>query len=653
MSRKPDNILFLDQWFQNITSTSKTSHPTTTTSAKSIIQAWSELRNSLQSSSFNQHHHQHLKTLVNSQISLHVADPQAKLLLSILTSSNFSLSHDSIALCFRLLYIWIRKSTKPNFTIVDSVVGFLSKFDFGNGNNHVLFSEAIILLGAFSFVHSLSENTKNLCLDIFCRLLVDKCRLVCLFDEFVPNVLAGIGYALSSSVNVYFVRILDCLFGIWGKDNNGPQGSIVHGLMVIYLFDWVASNLVNFGFLDKVNVFVREVFENFKENYASFAVFMSAVGVLRVTDRYGSSTGMILDVVTRMRTSAIVRVEALVGDLVFRTLRFSSNSGNDPQNRLLLQCVSLGLTRTVSFSNHSSLFVCLALSLLTEILPLPHLYGSVFELSPSSGGLKVNEIKEHLDGILFKEAGAVTGVFCNQYVLADEENKNIVENLIWEYCRDIYFRHRKVAIHLKGSEDELLKDFEKITESAFLMVVVFALAVTKHKLSSKFAQEIQTEVSLKILESFSCIEYFRHVRLPEYIETIRKVLASVNKNEHACTCFVNSIPSYDDLTNGPGMIYSVAFSCEYLIYFYFFGMHFIRFHVLLDQKTKYLWSKDEVQTARVLFYLRVIPTLIEFLPGPVFGDIIAPTMFLYPISTKYIFIFAWFLHKLVSFQAFS
>ncbi|PNX76569.1 hypothetical protein L195_g032522, partial [Trifolium pratense] len=431
------------------------------------------------------------------------------------------------------------------------------------------------------------------------RLLVDKCRLVCLFDELLPNVLAGIGYALSSSVNVHFVRILDCLFGIWGKDNDGPQGSIVHGLMVIYLFDWVASNLINFGFLDKVNVFVREVFENFKENYASFAVFMSGIGVLRVTDRYGSLTGMILDVVTKMRTSAIVRVEALVSDLVSRKLRFSSNSGNDIQNRLLLQCVSLGLTRTVSFSNHSSLFVCLALSLLTEILPLPRLYGSVFELLPSSGGLKVNEIKEHLDGILFKEAGAVTGVFCNQYVLADEENKNIVENLIWEYCHDIYFGHRKVAMHLKGSDDELLKDFEKITESAFLMVVVFALVVTKHKLSSKFSQEVQTEVSKKILVSFSCIEYFRHVRLPEYMEAIRKVIASVNQNENACTCFVNSMPSYDDLTNGP------------------------------DQKTKYLWSKDEVQTARVLFYLRVIPTLIEFLPGPVFGDIIAPTMFLY------------------------
>ncbi|KAL5066197.1 hypothetical protein RYX36_027934 [Vicia faba] len=602
MSRNPDT-LFLDKFLLNLTTNKFT--PQSTTSAKSIIQAWSELRNALQFSSFNQHHHQYLQTLVNSQTSLHVADPQAKLLLSILTASNFSIPHDSLPLCFRLLYIWIRKSTKPtkpSFDIIDSVVEVISKMFLSSSTqfDHVLlFSEAILLLGAFSFVSSLSEKTKNLCLDVFCKLLVEKCRLVCLVDESVHNVLAGIGYALSSSsVNVHFVRILECLFGIWGKDNDGPRGSVAHGLMVLYLVDWVASNLISFGFLDKVDVFVREIFGSFKEKYVAFAVFMSGIGVLRVSDRYASSTGVKLDVVARMRTSATIRVEALVSELVSRTLGFS-NLGSDLQDRLLLQCVSIGLTRTVSFSGHSSLFVCLGLSLLTEVLPLPRLYESVFELPPSSSELKVNEIKEHLDSILFKEAGAVTGVFCNQYILADEENKSIVENLIWEYCRSIYYGHRKVAMHLKGNYDELLKDFDKIAESAFLMVVVFALAVTKHKLSSKFDQEIQTEVSLKILVSFSCVEYFRNIRLPEYMETIRKVIASVNKNEHACTFFVNSIPSYGDLTNGP------------------------------DQKTKYLWSKDEVQTARVLFYLRVIPTLIECLSAPVFGDMVAPTMFLY------------------------
>lgn len=47
-------------------------------------------------------------------------------------------------------------------------------------------------------------------------------------------------------------------------------------------------------------------------------------------------------------------------------------------------------------------------------------------------------------------------------------------------------------------------------------------------------------------------------------------------------------------------------------------------------RTEYKWSADEVQTARILFYLRIIPTCIEWLPSPVFRKMVAPTMFLYP-----------------------
>ncbi|KDP27121.1 hypothetical protein JCGZ_22030 [Jatropha curcas] len=46
-------------------------------------------------------------------------------------------------------------------------------------------------------------------------------------------------------------------------------------------------------------------------------------------------------------------------------------------------------------------------------------------------------------------------------------------------------------------------------------------------------------------------------------------------------------------------------------------------------KVEYRWFKDEVHTARILFYLRVIPTCVERLPGPVFSRVVAPTMFLY------------------------
>ncbi|OIV99028.1 hypothetical protein TanjilG_32287 [Lupinus angustifolius] len=561
MSRQPD-ILFLEEWLKSRSGDPKKFSPKKSypLSARAIIQAWAELRDSLQQPSFHQHHLQHLKSLINSQTSLHVADPQARLVLRILSSSNFSLPYESYPLLFRLLYIWVRKASKPTSDIIDSAIGVLSHLfssQFDSGNNPVFFSEGILLLGAFSFVPSLSEKSKTFFLDLLSRQLIEKCQLLGSFTELVPDFLAGIGYALSSSVTVHYHRILNSLFEIWHKDD-GPQCNIFLGLIVLHLFDWVMSNLINFQFLDKINVILQETFGSLKENYASFAVFMAAAGVLRVVNRSASS-GVKLEILSTMRVSAVVWMEALTNDLVSGTLRFN-NSGNDHKNRLLLQCVSLALARTGSFLGHSSLFVCLALALLTEIFPLPRLYKSVVEPSNAPHELKLNEVKEHLDNILFQEAGAITAIFCNQYVSADEENKNIVENLIWEYCRDIYFGHRQVALILKGKQDELLEGLEKIAESAFLMVVVFALA---------------------------------------YMETIHKVVATVNSNEHTCTSFLNSMPSYVDLTNGP------------------------------DQKTKYLWSEDEVQTARILFYLRVIPTFIECLPSNVFSNMIAPTMFLY------------------------
>ncbi|KAL5800520.1 hypothetical protein ACOSQ4_033404 [Xanthoceras sorbifolium] len=44
---------------------------------------------------------------------------------------------------------------------------------------------------------------------------------------------------------------------------------------------------------------------------------------------------------------------------------------------------------------------------------------------------------------------------------------------------------------------------------------------------------------------------------------------------------------------------------------------------------EYVWSKDEVQTARILFYMRVMPTCIERITATVFSRVVAPIMFLY------------------------
>ena len=108
---------------------------------------------------------------------------------------------------------------------------------------------------------------------------------------------------------------------------------------------------------------------------------------------------------------------------------------------------------------------------------------------------------------------------------------------------------------LQGKDEELIQDLEKIAESAFLMVVFFALAVTKQKLAPNIPREIQLDISVKILVAFSCLEYFRRMRLSEYMDTIRGVAGSVQEDEVACVSFVESIPSYGELTKVHGITF--------------------------------------------------------------------------------------------------
>ncbi|KAF3968767.1 hypothetical protein CMV_007379 [Castanea mollissima] len=110
------------------------------------------------------------------------------------------------------------------------------------------------------------------------RLLEEEYQLIGSYGELISDVLAGIGYALSSSVNVLYVRILDSLLGIWGKEG-GPCGSITHGLMILHLVEWVLSSLINFRCFEKIIVFACESLEISKANYVPFAIVMSAAGV--------------------------------------------------------------------------------------------------------------------------------------------------------------------------------------------------------------------------------------------------------------------------------------------------------------------------------------------------------------------------------------
>ncbi|PIN18285.1 hypothetical protein CDL12_09044 [Handroanthus impetiginosus] len=596
MAKQPQSF-FLEEWLRSIVviNSNKDGSVRTSSSAQAIIQAWADLRDSVQNQSFHAQQLQALKTLVNSQTSLHVADPQAKLLLSILSLQSLSLPQESYPLFLRLLYIWVRKSRQISL-VVDSAVDILLRIfsqQSQSDKNSLFFSEGILLLGALSFQTSASEKSKRLCLELLCNLLEEEHRYLFLSDELASSTLAGAGYALSSSVSICFRRILDILCTIWGR-KGAPAASISQGLMLLHLIEWVLSNSLNLRSLDKIDL-VRELLENDEPTQSSFAIVMVAAGVLRAINRSGSSGFMPL------RNSAEGRTETVARDLVVRTKGLDYN-GNHHRFNLLLQCIALALARSGSVSYRAPLLVSLALALLTEVFPLQRIYNKIFKF-PEDWSVVLEEVKDHLSSLIFKEAGAVTGVFCNQYASADEDSRSTVESLIWGYCQDVYMWHRQATVMLVGRGDQLIREIEKLAESTFLMVVVFALGVTKHRLDTRINRDTQLQISLRILISFSCMEYFRRMRLPEYMDTIRAVIVSVQENESACVTFVESIPSYDDLINNHGSSNL--------------------------PKMEYRWSMDEVQTARIIFYMRVIRTCVDRLPPSVFKKVVASTMFLY------------------------
>ncbi|KAK6117130.1 hypothetical protein DH2020_049175 [Rehmannia glutinosa] len=543
MAKQPQSF-FLEEWLRSIIIPKSNKNGlvhSSSSSAQAIIQAWADLRGSLQHQSFHAHHLQALKTLVSSQAALHVADPQAKLLLSILSSQSLSLPKESYPLFLRLLYIWVRKSRQTSLVVDSAVNILLSLFSrqSHSDNSSLFFSEGILLLGALSFLTSASEKSKTICLELLCKLLEEEFRFIFSSDELASIALAGAGYALSSSLNICFRRILDILLSIWGQEG-GPYG-ISQGLMLLHLIEWVASNSLNLRSLDKIDI-VRELLENVEPTHSSFAVVMAAAGVLRAINRSGSSGFM------HLKNSAEERIEIVARNLVSRT-KGADYNGNQHGFNLLLHFIALALSRSGSVSYRPSLLVSLALSLLTEVFPLQRIYNKVLKFPEENWVAVLDEIKDHLSSFIFKEAGAITGVFCNQYASANEDSRSTVENLVWDYCREVYSWHRQARVMLLGRADTLIMEIEKIAESAFLMVVVFALGVTKHRLDSSINRETQLQISVRILVSFSCMEYFRRMRLPEYMDTIRAVIVSVQENESACVTYIESMPPYDDLIN--------------------------------------------------------------------------------------------------------
>ncbi|CAO2041255.1 unnamed protein product [Urochloa humidicola] len=412
-------------------------------------------------------------------------------------------------------------------------------------------------------------------------------------DDLDHLALAGIGYTLASADEVQFRRILVSLFRICGR-----IGNLAVGVRVLKLVEWLVIGFVELRKMRKVQVLFDMISPEKceGEDYVLFPVVMAACGGLRAL-RVASA---------RYRLDFDPRLK----EAPERTVRFAAEKvvlegmpASDDQ-RILVQCIALGLTQCGQVKFHESLLQCVCMGLLKELLPLPDMLRmSVENAEGNSVEVVKAKVNQHLDSVLFKEAGPGTGVLCNQYSYAGDKAKNFVETCVWDYAHEIYCHLRAALLLHRGKQDDLITAIDKIAEASFLMVVVFAAEVTKHRLNAKASEGFQPEVAARILVAFSCVEHLRRLRLPEYTEAVRRAVLVNQENAAGVALFIESMPTYAELTNQPDLP-SLA-------------------------GTRYIWHRDEVQTSRILFYLRVVPTCVGLIPAHMIRDKVASIMFLY------------------------
>jgi hypothetical protein len=370
--------------------------------------------------------------------------------------------------------------------------------------------------------------------------------------------LAGVGYALASADEVRFRSTLASLLRVCGR-----TGNLDVGVRLLKLVEWMVMGFIESRDMRKVQaLFEMTSPEECDGNgHLLFPGVMAAFGGLRAL-RVASARYR-LDFDPRLK-EAPERTIRYVADRAVLEGRCAGDQ------RVLVQCVALGLTRCGQVAFHESVLHCVCIGLLEELLPLPDMLRMPVETAggKSAGAVK-DRVSQHLGSVLFKEAGPVTGVLCNHYSYANEKAKTLVETSVWEYAQELYCHLRAAVLLHQGKRDDLLTGIDKIAEAAFLMVVVFAAEATKHRLNAKSSEGFQPEVAARILVAFSCVEHLRRLRLPEYTEAIRRAVLVNQENAAASALFIESMPSYAELTSKPGHL-TATFSCCSVIFEFLF-----------------------------------------------------------------------------------
>lgn len=650
----------LEDWLQRAVSPSS-SPPLkpSTPSAQQIAHAWSQLRLCVQSGILKPDHLAALVFLRDHGRTLHVAEPQARLLLSVL-SSVISPDGDEDALgqargsAALLLSTWLRRAfvaagrgprSSPTHVqeILDSVVDNTLKTLQSSSHNVSFINEVILLLGTVCVVPHVQEQLRRTCQEAIARECVQQ-RKAIIRGRF-KEALAGMGYAMVSSSDRILKALLQALLLLWADGFSvGHEGrtsmyspQLEDGLLLLHLMEWYGSILTSQPqHAASFQTVVEEVIQasnSYNALPTKCAVVLSAAGLLRSFHRRRSAKrpldknvesswmGMVplLEsmIIRMVDGTSELQAEKIIEEMQARPSVDATHFENwrviravQSGDKHWLQCISLAVSRCTRFPPSLSVFLCLIITFLEDALPLSDYYNGTMSQGLEGTGQSVQGLAVHVEGILFHEAGAIFRVICEQYQSADKGWQLWIENLFSQYSHFVYQSHRyflarinsKIHVGLVSPSCPSVEHengaLRKLLEAVLLSVVMLFSFASKQKMDADI--HAKGQFAAQVLSSLSCMEFIRQGQVPEYSDLVQRCVTWVTASEATCAMLVSMFPSYDDIIRPP-----------------------------VPALASYNWMKDMVQDARVLFGFRVLPSCLHTFPVSSFLNEVAPTMFLY------------------------
>ncbi|KAH8944402.1 hypothetical protein BDL97_13G108100 [Sphagnum fallax] len=655
--------------------------------ARQIAQVWGEIRACLQRGELEPAHAEALSVIHHYRKSLHIADPQVKLLVGILTGvgcKDTQLLGQARASVALVLCAWLHKllahplsatgAAPPMQQSYESTLALVVENtckalqDFPVSDAYVC--EAILLLGKSSGAPQSSQSLRQQCRQVVALELVKRKSVI--VQRSVWNAIAGAGYAMAGvhDGTAAMASIFRALLSLWSFESKGREKTVedyppLHDvLMVFHLLEYQGLALSASAFSSTLsssqqrdnlrseeedrtrklwNLVAHAMTDASSPHATQCTALMAAAGLRQGLDprrqetltqknsaiRHHHPREEWHDILHSLDELVIGFCEKALGSLQ-RIRGFSdpsdTNWGFVNQAMLLrdtgdfvkqlqhkLRCISLAVSRNRFFPPNSLILQSLVIVLLNDLLSLHNIYiaqtndlqRQMMTMDSHHTGSALGVALEHLEmkvkGTLFQEVGAIARALCEQYKLANEETQVHTELGLWAFLQDLYTNHRCFRSLSGRAPEASTGALEKVLISTFMTVLMFFSRAIEDTTAG--CKMFGGERAAQALDCLSCVEFCRHVQMQEYGALVKRTVLLVSMNQTATIAFVRFLPPYNSIIHGPG-------------------------NPQVNERV-YHWSLDEVQTARMSFYLRVLPLCLRKLPEAIFANTVAPIMFLY------------------------